>query len=231
MPEQQEQHRVNADEVAKQVLAALKSQGGGESVSEQLIRENVIARERRREAEEALEELKKKVPAADAVVLTPEQAKDWTAYQALGKPDEVKTKMSTLEGEIAKRDREIVMASAADAAGYKAAVLTKLPGAEKLKFEVREEQVDGKATKVAYVTGSGEGAKTEKLSEYAEREWKDFIPALSADASSEGGTRTKSTASGTPFRAQQGTTRAPEGKGLTDEEVADRKRRSGAYSI
>lgn len=200
----------SSTEIEATVERLLNSKGDRQAVAE-LLKDNFKQRDEIRGYLAQIDEVKSKVPAEGTMVLTAEQAKDWTAYQELGKPEDLKAKVekvSTLEADLAKRDREAAIASAAEAAGYKASVLAKLPGTEALKFELREEEVDGEKKKIAYVTGSGDGATPQKLSDYAEREWADFVPALTAEAAAS----TPATAgSGTPFRGQSGQAKPPKG--------------------
>jgi hypothetical protein len=83
---------------------------------------------------------------------------------------------------------------AAKSAGWKDTVLNKLVRDEKLKVEVRSENVttDGKteAVEVAYVRGTGANDPWTKLTEFVEKHavLKDFLPALRVkdDAGNEG---------------------------------------------
>lgn len=202
---------------------------GADQATADLLKDNFKQREEIRERDARIKDLEGKVPGEGAVVLTAEQAKDWEAYQALGKPDAVKAtvdKVATLETDIAKRDREKTQKEAADAAGFKPSVLAKLPGADELTYETREEEVDGEKRPVAYVTPKGDGAKPQKLTEYADENWKELLPALAVEA--EQPTRNSSSSGGAPFRGQAGDTRPPATK-VTDEQVTDTKRKSGIY--
>jgi hypothetical protein len=159
-----------------------------------LVRDNGKQRDELRERDEKL----KALPPEGAVVLTGDDAKAWPTLKELGKPDEVRAKLEQGEKDkaaLAERDRRDQVRSAAEAAGFKVSVLEKLPGAEGLTFEGKEETVRdaaGKETKamVAYVTGSEEGATPKKLADHAEAAWKDFLPALQAMSDGKkGGTR------------------------------------------
>lgn len=177
MADENKEHRVDASEVAKQVLAALKSEKG-ESVSEALIRENVIAREKRREAEEALAEAKKKLPAADAVILTGDDAKSWTALKEAGltKAEDLKKGLEerdSLKKKDEQRTRDDARRTAAKAAGLDPDALGKIAGVDTLTFELKEETVDGAKKGVAYVTPPGEKQTAVKLDEWL----KQHVPA------------------------------------------------------
>lgn len=163
------QHAVDADAVAAKVLESLKKDSG-ETVSAQLIRENVIAREKRREAEEALAAAKAKLPAEGAVILTGDDAKSWETVKALGlKGDDVKKRLEERDTLLAKdeqRTRADARSKAARTAGYDPDALGKIAGVDALTFETKEEAVDGKKVNVAYVTPPGEKQTAVKLDEW-----------------------------------------------------------------
>ena len=134
-----------------------------------------------------LREARKKVPDGGQV-LTADEAKAFKTYQELGKPEDLKTEIQAkkdLESKVANRDRMDRIGEVAEVVGYKADVLGELPGAEKLKFELREETVDGEKVQVAYVTTEDQGATPQKLEDYVDANWKAFIPALEAEAAEE----------------------------------------------
>lgn len=149
------------------------------AVAALLYQENYQHRERIRQLTAENAELKGKVPAADAVVLTAEQAKSWQAYQSLGKPEEVTAQLERTK----KLERDQLVGKAAEAAKFKPAVLGTLLG--DMPVEVKEVEADGKKVAVAYVTPAG-GAAT-PLTDYAKANWADFLPALEAASSSNGG--------------------------------------------
>jgi hypothetical protein len=167
-----------------------RHQGNAMGVIATLLSENHGYRERNRQ-------LQGQLPAQGAVVLTSEQATQWTAYQALGAPDALTTQLqgaTTAQAELARLQRERMVASAAEAAGYKASVLSQLPGADKLTFEVREAEVDGKKVKNVIVK---DGDKETPLADHAKNQWADFLPALQAQQ-----TQTQTPPAGTTFPRQ-----------------------------
>jgi hypothetical protein len=144
-----------------------------------------------------IRQLQGQLPAQGATVLSAEQAAQWTAYQALGAPDALTTQLQgaqTSQAELARLQRERMVASAAEAAGYKASVLSQLPGADKLTFEVREADVDGKKVKHVFVK---DGDKETPLADHAKNQWADFLPALQAQQ-----TQTQTPPAGTTFPRQ-----------------------------
>jgi hypothetical protein len=136
--------------------------------------DNYRLREERRGLKQQVTEATGKVPAEGTRVLTTDEAKAYDAYVALGKPEEIKRSIdangvATAELTTLKREKQI--RAAAEAAGYKASVLTTLAA----DLDIQTEAKDG-ATLV-YVVKDGE--KT-ALTDYAKKEWPDFLPALEA---------------------------------------------------
>lgn len=145
-----------------------------------------------------------------AVVLTGEDVQAWTAYQALGKPADLKTAVEerqTLQGKLAGMERETILRNVAEVAGYKPSVLANLDRIAKaegktLAFDVRETQQDGKPVRMAYVK---DGDKELPIGDYANANWSDFLPALTAvqgNGQQQSGTRfvTQHAGSGTQGR-------------------------------
>lgn len=123
-----------------------------------------------------LSEISGKVPGEGSLVLTAEQAKAWSKYSTLGKPDEVKAWIeegNTAKGEVAKFAREKVVRTVADVAGFDPDVLATLAG--DLEFEIADETVKGKTVKVAKVK---DGDQSTPLDKYAESKWAKFLPSL-----------------------------------------------------
>lgn len=136
-----------------------------------LLSENHSLRDERRS-------LRGQLPGQGAVVLTPEQATQWQAYQQLGAVESLQTSLTereTFSGQLATLQREKLLGDVESVSGYRASVLSKLPGADKLGFEIRESTVDGKAVKSVVVK---DGDKETPLADYAKSTWADFLPAL-----------------------------------------------------
>jgi hypothetical protein len=139
--------------------------------------DNHRLREERRNLKQQLTEAQGKAPAADTRVLSADEAKAYDAYAALGKPADIKSALDTkgtAEQELVALKREKALAKAAEAAGYKASVLTTLAG--DLDIQVRPVK-DGKPL-VVVVSGTEETA----LADWAKENWADFLPALSAQS-------------------------------------------------
>jgi hypothetical protein len=202
-----------------------------------LERDNRKFRERLREyrALGTAEEIKaklEKVPADGTVAVSADDAKALKAYQELGKPEELKTKIelgvkATMD--LAERDRRESALAACRAAGINPEALLKLPGADKLKFEVKKEKVDGKDVDVAYVTDTAvQGAAPKKLTEHVEATWPEFQSALQAEADSD--QQPRRTTGTTTFPVQR-PARSGKEKAPTVEETVERKSASGDYSV
>jgi regulator of replication initiation timing len=173
-----------------------------------LLAENHGLRDERRQ-------LRSQLPAQGATVLTSEQAQQWTAYQQLGALDALKQQLEqaqTAGGELATLRRQQLLGQVQEASGFKASVLDRLPGADKLTFELRDSQVDGKAVK-AVVVKDAEG-KEHPLTEYAKQQWADFLPALQVQ------TQAPPAPTGTPFPAQNPGTGGPP-KTVLESSIAD----------
>ena len=137
--------------------------------------DNYTLREQRRVLRQEVTELKAKAAPEGARLLTTDEAPLWDAYKALGAPDAIKKSIENASGataELTTLKREKQIRAAAEAAGYKAAVLERL--AADLTIEVRP--VKDAAPVVVVVKDGQETA----LADYAKDNWGDFLPALEA---------------------------------------------------
>lgn len=197
------------------------------ALATQLYSDNYQLREDKRKLKEQLADAEKAKPAEGSVVLSKADAERWKAYQELGKPDDLKatvTERDTLKGEVAKAIRTETIRSVAEVAGYNADVLGEL-AKETQTFAVKEITVDGKTIKQAYIVVEADGKQVEKpLAEFAEANWKSFLPALQPTVTPE-----KRQRQGTPYVPQkQGAPPQP-----PDQVAAERARlaSTGDYSF
>lgn len=171
--------------------------------------EAYIAREKARDQDRIVTDLKAKVPADGTKVLSPAEAKSWDAYQEFGKPEELKTTLDTGKAAIAERDafkKAATIESAAKAANFKPGVL-KILGKD-LDIEIKEIDVqteDGATAKkpMAFVkTKDSAGVESEKaLRDYFKEQGEDVLGSLEAgESENDNGSGTHSTAM--PFPAQ-----------------------------
>lgn len=139
-------------------------------------------------------------------VLDDQEAKDYDAFLALGKPDEVAVKVkeygeyaalgkvadvkrglddgAAASARMAERDRADHIATVAGVAQFKPGVLTDRVNHDKLTdLVVREVEREGKPVKVAYARDP-QGAEHE-LGDYARKNWGDYLPALQLTAAVE----------------------------------------------
>lgn len=170
-------------------LNGLASRHGGlDGAGIVLIQENKQYRDRIRSLEAELTAVKGKVPGEGAVVLNSEQAELWAQYQELGKPDE----LATVRSNYTELQRDQLYGQAANAHGYKAGVLAKLPGMADLSLDIRETEQDGSKVEVAYVKNSD--GQERPLPDYVKEAWGDFLPALEQKPAGQG--------AGTPWPRQ-----------------------------
>ena len=168
-------------------------------VSERLaevLDDNFKLREKNRTLTGRVADLEKGKPAEGALVLDRAQAEAWTAYQALGDPATLKTTLEgaqTARGELATLKRGEAIRAAAEAQGYKAATLAKLPSLAGKDLIVKDVEIDGKKAKQAFVAADG---KEHPLAEFVTQHDPEFLPALTADAAA------SSQSSGTSFVRQ-----------------------------
>jgi len=188
----------------------------GLAMAEKLFGENFAYRTQIRQLEQQVLQAEGKLPGEGSVVLTGNDAQSWAAYQALGKPDELKQGLeekTQLQGKLQGMERETTLRTVAETVGYKAGVLANLDRMAKaegkaLAFDVRDTTVDGKTVKAAFVK---DGNKELPLTEYAATNWADFMPSLTVQ-----GTQQQQ-ASGIRYPAQH----AGNGAGGKSDPVAD----------
>lgn len=188
--------RRSNEEIADQVARLIQKKGGGEqganAVALMLLNENRDLREKRRVDKTTIRDLKGKIPKEDQVVIPKTDHADFEKFKALGKPDEVKTKLekgAALENEKTQREGDQKVIEAATHGGLQnGALLAKLARADRENFlvEVKEEQHNGQTRKVAYARANKEGSVLKPLAEFAKTDLKDYYPALIAKGDSQG---------------------------------------------
>jgi hypothetical protein len=168
-------------------------------------------------------ELAGRVPAADAVVLAGDHARDYESYKALGKPADVKRSLAERDLFKAESDgfkKDTLHRRAAEIHGYRPSVLARL--AEHTEIVIghlqdargapvdRDGKVlakDAAAIPAAFV--KGEGDTLTRLDEHANSAWKDFLPSLAAEPVVE---QSKTT----PRQGQGGHRTIPAGQGSAE---------------
>lgn len=160
----------NQPDLAAALERLLARNGGSfDATGVQLLNENHGYRQR-------IRELEGRVPEG-SVVLAGDDLARWQAYQALGAPTDVQTAIAerdTFRTTLTTRERADLVSAAAEATGFKASVLGDRIG--DLTVEVREVEEGGKKVKRAFI--KLENNTEQLLTEYAAREWADYLPAL-----------------------------------------------------
>lgn len=214
----------------------LKYGGNAEAALAAVERENFKLRERARAGQQGQEiQFEPELPEG-AVVLSAADAQAWNAFRAIGKtPAEIAESLKqgadaskerdTLKQTVTDHEREKVVHEAAAIESYKPSVLGEQLQRRNASIEIREAEVitNGKTErrKIPHViTGEGKDAQAEPLATYAERELKDYLPALKAEAAA--GRET----SRTNYPVQQpGGNRVPEAD-KASQHIADVNRRN-----
>lgn len=156
--------------------------------------DNAKYRERVQTLQAQVKQLTERQVPDNARVLTGDEVSAYEAYQALGKPDELKQQLdegATARTEVASLRRDATLREVAQVAGYKLSVLKQLlPDRE---FQIDDVTEDGKTVKRALVK---DGEQFRPLTEVVEQDQvlADFLPALKADAGQEPGARWATTA-------------------------------------
>lgn len=175
---------------ARRRASDVLEQYGGDAIrmSEKLadvLNDNHKLRETKRDLTAQLETLKAQTPTEGALVLSKDDAARWQAYQALGTPDDlgkVKTEAQTATERLAALEREATLRQAAEAHGYKAGALAKLPSLAGQAITIKDVPGDdGTAAPRAFV---GETP----LPDYITQHDADLLPALMVSAPQPGGT-------------------------------------------
>jgi hypothetical protein len=186
------------------------AEGSASVVAQQLANENYQLRvSERNKADDVtrltaqVADLNTKLTAAKtpegAVILTKEEGVIWEALKAMGKPEEIKTKLESvpaLEKKIADSERATVIAKAADLEGYKdAEVLASLIGDSVIEF--KQVDVNGKKQDAPFIKLTENGVeKVVRLSEHIEAAHAKFLPVLKPATSPQGGPHVKQAPAG-----------------------------------
>lgn len=218
------------DKAARNLQSLLdKNNGNATVLAGQLLAENAEYRRKNGELSGQLATAQAQVPEG-AVVLTKEQAAQWTEYQALGAPAEVKTKVETgaqATERLAGFEKKETLRSVAERVGYKPSVLERLGG--DLTFEELEVAGEKEGERVKTYGVKGADGKVQPLAEYAQANWSDFLPALSAQGGSD--QRQQERPNTITPRIPLGGAGAAATGGRTPEQIAADKRSSGDYQM
>lgn len=141
-----------ADKPVSEVVASLiRRHGGAETALGVLAGENRDYRRRHRDDQARIQELQGKM-GDGAVVLSKDEAAQWEAYKALGKPDEIKPKLEKvpeLERKVTERERKDLLTEAGKAVNWNPDAFNELVTAKGLHVEMRDVKVkDAKGEEV-----------------------------------------------------------------------------------
>lgn len=137
-----------------------------------------------------------------ARVLTTEEAAAYDAYVSLGKPDEVKGKLTTAEqasADLTSLRRDATLRDVRDATGYDLDVLKDIGGAE-WSYRIADETIEDKPAKVVYVK---DGDQEQRIDQHPKVQR--FLPALKPSGT------TPPPPPGQPYPRQGGGTPPPAG--------------------
>jgi hypothetical protein len=224
---------ISQREVSEFVHSLIRRYGSTANALEKIAGDQMKYRKRAQTAEATTKEALKKVPAADAVVLSGEEAKAYAELKKSGhtldKVPAMLSELSTLKTKDSSMSRESALKLASgegETARYKSKVLGRLLKDENgkdipiefKKVNVKGTDADGKATlteeSMAYVVlGEGTAQTRELLDTYVEREHVDFLDVLRADgASTEGKEKPAPSGAGGGVSALPRQRPAPSGK-------------------
>lgn len=208
----EERHQSRAEEVRDIVDQLVARHGTLNEALRVLASDNYDYRAKLRDATATIGTLRAKVPADGAVVLTGDDVATWNAVKPLNlKGDKIAERIKLadeLEVRVIGGERQTLVTSAAKVVQYNPDVLLAELDRNKLTLELRDgvaKDASGKETpiKIPFVRKADDPkAAWEKLTEYAERDLKLYLPALKTlpqgGASGAGGTNGTSGTSGTP---------------------------------
>ncbi|WP_161884061.1 hypothetical protein [Deinococcus alpinitundrae] len=189
----------SGDSIARSLQNLIDRQGGSDRAAQLLFDENRNYRTRIRELESQL-------PAQGATVLTPEQAQQWTAYQAINAdPAALRTQLEQGSAAVQRETGRTL----ADASGANPDVLSDRLRVAGLRAEVREIPAEGAnpARREVRVLNA-EGADQGELRTYAQQHWQPFMPALFPASP-------PAQAQGTVVNGQSGAANIPAGDGVS----------------
>lgn len=174
--------------------------------------------------------LRQKQAPDGGIVLDREQRQRWEAFEALGKPDELKTTLEQAQKDraaVEKAEKAQALSQVASAAGWDAEAFTSLndmtPGLEWRVQEVKkgEDKIQQAQVKV--------GEEWKDADAFAEERWKKFLPVLQSESTAGGADQQTETR--TETRVPTGGAGGGKGRAYTVEEAEKRLAESGQYQM
>lgn len=160
-------------------------------------------REQRRSDRAEIERLKALLPQEGAAVLSPEDAKLYEAYKALGKVEDLTGALKErdeLKQSVKLTERSGVIKDIARAVGYESEVMLELDSRVPGLVYTSEKKDEGTVYYVEFK--EGDVAKKMTVTEFYETKFPRYLPSLKADQQEQ---------SGTPFPRQASTGHSPNG--------------------
>jgi hypothetical protein len=250
----------NTGQSLQQLLQQLiaKNSNNVDATAMNLLQQTYTLRQKNSALRRERDELKESLPADDAVVLTADQAKLWTAFQALGKPEEIKANLDKLNRlteyealgtveelktkttqadadakELSNLRRGETLRKAAGLAKYPAEVFTKLFNKLEpdLKIEFESVTVDGNTVErpVVIITENG-SSKKEPLADYLKANHAEILPALEAGAAGNTGNNGNGNAGNRVPVPEHTPPTGGGGGNLLDDFIAERNKTADAAS-
>lgn len=223
--------------ITEQLNRLISEKGSSAEALRVLFDERVQDRIRIRELKRDLAESRKAVPEG-GVVLTADEGKKWEAFTKLGKtPEELTASLTAAtknEKDLAELREEKGVREAARDGKVNPEVLLEVVRGRRLVVEVKKvkEKVDGKDVEknVPHVRPAGdEKAEWQPLDAYAEKELPEPLRVALGTVDATAPTPRKNGNSGSRYPTQQESRRTP--AALTDEELVEAKRATGAYVV
>lgn len=155
--------------------------GGADRAVERLLSEARKYRKRISELKGRITELEGQVPGEGSVLLTGEDAKQYSELQAT--PAEIAAKLerlTKLETEQAEQTRTALLTDATAALGWDQAKFLELVGGKVPEIEVREEEQDGKKAFTYLVRQDGEAEPT-SLNDWTAKQYPSLVNTLSKE--------------------------------------------------
>lgn len=152
-----------------------------------LFTDNYQYRQDKRELTNQVKSLEGQLPKEGQVVLSKDDAALFEAYKALGSTEDLgklQGELTTTREQLGALQKEGTLRDVAEVAKFKLPVLKTL--GEKLDYEIREVEKDGKKEKAAFV--KNDKGEFTPLADFAAANWADFLPALQQQAEPPKGT-------------------------------------------
>lgn len=192
-------------DLGKLVADAVAKHGDQTSALKSLVADNYALRD-------DLKTARAKLPKDGTRVIEGDDLKHFDAYREIGTPSDIrktKEERDALAAENATFKAEKLHGQAASLSGMNPHVLHRLATQDKVEVVILDaKDKAGKDVRVAHV--KGEGDKTTPLSDYAEKNWAEFLPSLKPSGAKTTETRPNATPSRTEFNPLLGAHQTPE---------------------